>query len=416
MPTTFRLLYCALLLAGLMMSACAPSASKPFLGDPQTPYPPERKPQVGDILHNPTGIFVSRDQMLRIVSDARIVYVGETHDNPAAHRLQLDVIKALAERYPDRIAIGMEMFTPAQQEALDLWSAGELTEKQFLKRANWYGTWRMDFAYYREILEYARELNIPVIGLNAEKSLVRKVGQQEIAELDESAQQKIPEMDMEDPYQRALTEAIYGGHSMGEAQQEGFIRVQTLWDETMAANIADYLKGPQGQERRMVVLAGGNHIRYGFGIPRRVFRRLPTSYQLVGSRETEIPEGKQQLDVELPHFPMPAYDFTVFTRYESLDGDGVALGIMLDEKDGAVIIRSVLPESNAAAAGLKKGDRILAIDGEPVSENFDVIYQVKQKKAGESGSVTIEREGQQHRIEIEYTPGAPEHGHRKKEK
>ena len=77
--------------------------------------------------------------MLAAASDARIVYVGETHDNPASHRQELAVLQALDRRYPGGAALGMEMFTPAQQEVLDRWSAGELTEKEFLKTVRVYG-------------------------------------------------------------------------------------------------------------------------------------------------------------------------------------------------------------------------------------------------------------------------------------
>ncbi len=148
------------------------------------------------------------------------------------------------------------------------------------------------------------------------RSLVKAVGQAPVAELSAEEQAAVPELDLTDPYQKALTESIYGGHAHGGGNLEGFLRVQTLWDETMAANIAGYLQGRESV--RMVVVAGGNHIRYGFGIPRRVFRRLPTSYSLVGSAEIEIPEDKKDrlMDVETPSFPMVPYDFIVYSRYE----------------------------------------------------------------------------------------------------
>ncbi len=93
----------------------------------------------------------------------------------------------------------------------------------------------------------------------------------------------------------------------------------------MAENVVRHLQSFPGDTRRMVVLAGGNHIRYGFGIPRRVFRRLPTSYVLVGSKEIAAPGRRaapQTMDVALPLFPMPPYDFVVFTVYEELAANG----------------------------------------------------------------------------------------------
>ncbi len=66
------------------------------LGNPENPYPLADPPKVGEIMHLPTGTMVSEAQMLAVASDARIVYVGETHDNPAAHRVQLAVLKAMS--------------------------------------------------------------------------------------------------------------------------------------------------------------------------------------------------------------------------------------------------------------------------------------------------------------------------------
>jgi uncharacterized iron-regulated protein len=390
-----------------LLAACAPALK--MNGNPEAPYPPVRPPAAGDVLHFPTGYLLSEAQMLAVATDARLVYVGETHDNPASHRLELAMLRAMADRWQNRVALGMEMFTPAQQPALDRWVAGELTEKEFLKESRWYEQWRMDFDYYRDLLLFARERGIPVVGLNAEKSLVRTVGRKEPDQLSEEERQQLPEMDLSDPYQRALVEAIYGGHAQGNAHLEGFLRVQTLWDEAMAENIARFLAAPGNEERRMVVVAGGNHVRNGFGIPRRVFRRLPAAYTLIGLKEIEIPADKQDrlMDVTIPAFPMPAYDFLVFAAYEDLGKEEVRLGVLLDEGEGEVRVKGVQPGSVAEAAGVKVGDVVRAFDGRPVAESFDLVYAVKQKRPGDRTMLELKRDGEQISIEVEFKASAP---------
>jgi len=370
-----------LLLPALLLTAC--TAMTP-LGNPETPYPPAREPQAGDLFHVPTGTYLTEQQFLDLTTEARIIYLGETHDNPAAHRMQAKVLQHLARRYPGQLALGGEMFTPAQQQALDRWITGEFSEKEFLKAADWQSTWQMDFAYYREVMNIARDFKVPVIGLNAKKDLVRAIGRNLPESLPEEQQRQIPELDLGDPYQAALVEAIYSGHSAGNAMLDGFQRVQTLWDETMANNIANYLQSPAGKDKRMVVIAGGNHIRNGFGIPRRVFRRLPSSYLMVGDRAIVIPESRQDklMDVRIPEFPMPAFDVIAYTVYEELP-QKVRLGILLEETDGKVQISKVMEGSNAARSGLKEGDVITAVDGEPVTETFDLVYAIQQKTVGD---------------------------------
>jgi len=376
---TIRLIYP--LLPILLLTACTTVTP---LGNPETPYPPTRQPVIGDLFHVPTGTYLSRSQFFDLTGETRIVYLGETHDNPSAHRLQAEVIEYLAKRYPGQLAIGMEMFTPTQQPALDDWVAGKLGEKEFLKQSRWYKIWHMNFAYYRPVLTLARDLHIPVIALNASKALVHAVGRNSIKSLPEAQRQQLPELDLKDPYQAALVKTIYGGHSAGGAMLEGFERVQTLWDETMASNIVKYLQSTSGSDRHMVVIAGGNHVRNGFGIPRRVFRRLPASYLLVGDNPIHLSENRQNrlMNVQLPLYPMPAFDIIAYTEYEQLPPQA-KLGVLFKEQNGQLRIRSIIPDSNASRAGLKKGDIITAVDDEPVTESFDLVYALQQKNIGD---------------------------------
>jgi uncharacterized iron-regulated protein len=311
----------------------------------------------------------------------------------------------MAQRHPGQLSLGMEMFNTGQQEVLDQWTAGTLSEKEFLKKSSWFNNWRMDYAYYRDILNYAREHQIPVIGLNATRELVKQVGRNSFDSLDEETRAQLPEFDMEDPYQLAMAKAIYAGHSSGKAMFDGFLRIQTLWDESMAESVVRVMQ-EEGPEHRMVVMAGGNHVRYGFGIPRRVYRRLPTSYMLVGSRELVIPKEKQDklMDVEMPQFPMPAYDYMAYTEYESLPGERVKLGVRMKEEDGKVIIEGVVPGSTADQAGVMEGDVIISLGEVVIADSFDLVYEVNQRVSGDHARLIVEREGKQTQLDVTFAP------------
>jgi len=402
----FTLLFPALLLA----AGC--TTVSPMIADPQTPYPLPDTPQVGQIVHLPTGVLVSSEQMVAAATDERIIYVGESHDNPASHRLQLILLQGLAARYPGKTALGMEMFSRSQQELLDQWVAGTLSEKEFLRQSKLEESWGYD--YYKDLLNFAKEHAIPIVALNADRSLVRELGQKGLDQLDETAREQLPEMDMDDPYQRAMAEAIFGGHDHGKSSLDGFLRVQTLWDETMAQSIVDYLSKPEHQNFHMLVMAGGNHVRHGFGIPRRVFRRLPVSYVLIGNKEIVIPEGREVklMNVDLPKIPSPPYDYLMFTEYEGLDIQRVRLGIRLGDGKDQVSVESVMPDSTAEKAGILAGDVILAFDGEPVKDNFDLIYAVRQKRPGDQSVVQIRRGDETLDLPVTFLPPDENHPHR----
>lgn len=393
----------------IILSAC--SAPEFPVERSAAPYPLSSAPQIGDIFHPATGTIVSQQEMLSNIIDNRIVYVGETHDNPASHRLQLDVFKAMVTKNPGNVALGMEMFTPAQQPTLDRWSSGELGEREFLRDVKWFSVWKGDFDLYRDLLLYARDNQVPVIGLNAEKKMVRTVGRKQLTDLTPEERAELPELDLTDPYHTAMVKAIYGDHVKSEGRLAGFQRVQALWDETMATSIVTYMRSPQGEDQQMLVLAGGNHIRHGFGIPRRVFKQLPVSYILVGSKEIEIPESRQDqlMNVNMPNFPMPAYDFITFTRYEELPNKKMKLGVQFEEiVDGnGLKVLAVVPESAAALAGLREGDILLEFDGDLLNESFDLVYAIHQKLEGDAIQLVYERSGERHTTEAVLKPLQP---------
>jgi uncharacterized iron-regulated protein len=417
-------LYLIAALSLLAVTACAPAtvtpsspAGKLLMGDPQEPYPLKAAPKVGDIVHLPTGKIVSLAQMLEVACDARVVYVGETHDNPASHRLEFVTLQGLEERHPGKVALGMEMFSRSQQPALDRWVAGKLDEKAFLKESHWFDTWKMDFEYYRDLLIFARDRHIPIIALNAEKSLVQAATSKPFAELTAEQRAQLPEMDETDPYQRGMVEGIFAGHSHGKMVLDGFLRGQTVWDETMAESAANFLKSPDGKDRHLLVIAGGNHISHGFGIPRRVFRRIPTSYQLIGGQEIVISTEKQKelMDVQLPDYPMVSYDFMNFFAYEELPKNGVLLGVAFEPTASGrgLTVLSVVPGSNAERAGVKQADLLLSLDGEELAESFDLIYAMKKKHLGDRSILTLERSGNKLKLDVLYEKTSDEHQHGK---
>jgi uncharacterized iron-regulated protein len=406
---------CALLLC--IASSCA-VVGKKSIGNPQDPYPLKSPPLIGQIVHLPTGTLVSPDSMMAIAGDSRITYVGETHDNPASHRLEFQVLHALSERYPGRLALGMEMFVLSQQPILDRWVAGELDEKTFLKQSQWFDNWNMDFAYYREILNFARDRHIPVIALNAEKALVKAIRSKELAQLSAAEKLQLPDLDFSDPYHRALVEAIFGDNSHARLFKEQFISAQVVRDETMAESVAHYLKSPAGENRHMVVIAGGDHVSSGFGIPRRVFRRLALSYTIIGGMEINIPPEKEDrtMNVTIPGFPMVPYDFLVYQSYEDLPATGVRLGVMIDmEPTGrGPLVKSVVPSSNAERAGLLAGDLLVSLDGQVLKDTFDLTYAVQQKHPGDHSVLQIERNGKPMKVEIDFQATQKGHQHGKK--
>ena len=113
----------------------------------------------GTIISARMGAPVSLQDLLKDLEDSRITYVGEKHTNTEHHRIQLQIIEAVFKNNPN-LVVGMEMFDHTYQDVLDLWSKGELAQKDFLRKSHWYANWRYDYSLYRDILDFIKEHNI----------------------------------------------------------------------------------------------------------------------------------------------------------------------------------------------------------------------------------------------------------------
>ena len=394
-------------LAGaLLLAGCAANRAA-MTGSAEMPYPPSAPPKVEEIFHLPTGLRLSIDGMIGMLSGARLVSVGETHDNLNDQRVELTVVRELYRRFPGKVAIGMEMFREPQQAVLDRWVAGELTELEFLKESKWYGTWGYDFGAYRDLLLFAKENRIDVIALNPSKELQEAVRRTGLDNVPEDLRRKLPEIGETDPWQRAVLRGVFGGHAGhggGDESFDSFLRVQLLWEETMAQNVVDYLKSPRGEGKRMVTITGGWHVKYGFGLPKKVIRRLPMAYAILLPEEISTPGQKEGrlMEADLPDVPLLPADFLWYVPYESVDGKRVRMGIGMEEKEGRLLVESVAAGSPAEKAGIAKGDELLALDGQPVKEPVDVFFRVGEKREGDAAQVTIRRGGGEKILELKF--------------
>ncbi len=366
----------------------------------RSPYAELSSVEDGDIIHIPTGVKISKEQLIDMLAGARIVYVGETHDNVNSHRVQLEILKALAERYPNKIAVGLEMLKRSSQDSADLWTAGQLQEKELVRV--WAKDWTNDFGYFRSILEYVRDNNIPLRALRAPDSWLKGVKRTESSSQLEEDTLSLPEMDLEDPYHLAHTKAFFQGHPGSSQGFEGFYRVQVLWDESMATGIAEYLLSEAGQDKRMLVFAGGHHVEFGYGIPRRVFKRLPLPYATVLPTPIHVPPEKAHkfMDVKLPEIPLALGDFFWMVTYEDLEDQKVYLGVMIRGVEEGVKVLRPIENSAAQKAGLQKDDIITTFDGEPIKTTFDLTYLVSLKKPGDTATVGVLRDKESLSFEV----------------
>ena len=351
-----------------------------------------------EILHLPTGLKVSFDQMQDVISTSKVIYIGETHDNIEAHRAQLEIIEDLTRRFPGKISVGMEMFRRSAQEDLDRWNKRKLSLYEFKKlfRRNWGN----GYALYKPIFDFINKNHIPLIGL---KSAIKT--EDRFRKDESSNRNNLPKIDFDDRYHRSFSMSIFGGHQTMEKPY----RMLLLWEETMAQTVADFLKNPDNADSKLVVLAGGFHVQYGFGIPKRAFRRVPHSYSIVLPTVTKLPPELKDREMDVQHVSIPLYsgDYAWKLQYKILPESKVKLGVMLENSEHAVRIKSVSTNSNAEQAGLKNGDLLLAMDEIELANTEDLIDRLGRRDIGDRVKFLVKRGPQKMIVEIQFQETKP---------
>ncbi len=315
--------------------------------------------------------------LTRAIADAhgkKIVYVGEYHDKFAHHAVELRVIRSLFEKNVN-IAIGMEMFQRPFQGVLDDYVRGTIGEREFLKRSEYFSRWVFDYNLYKPILDFARAKKIPVAALNLRREIVDKVAREGMDALTADEKKEIPvEMDFSDTAYRNRLKRVFAEHKgSSDRSFEFFYQAQVLWDETMAFSIDEYLK--KNPERQMVVIAGAGHLLYGSGIPKRSFRR--NGYEFL----TILNDAAVDREIA---------DYLVFP--ETLEGvTAPKLMVVLEEREGRIIVADLPVNSISLKAGIRTGDRIVSIDSEPVQTVDDVKIALFYKKPEDTVIVGVVR-------------------------
>jgi S1-C subfamily serine protease len=80
----------------------------------------------------------------------------------------------------------------------------------------------------------------------------------------------------------------------------------------------------------------------------------------------------------------------------------------LDRPQG-VLLAEIYPGSTAARAGLKQGDDILTVDGQPVNDETSLNYRIGTRRPGDTVTLTYQRGGSAHtaKVTVEAPPSRP---------
>jgi uncharacterized iron-regulated protein len=242
------------------------------------------------VFNTATGGFGDFESMAAALAKADVVFVGEQHDDPNTHRLELAILESLARR-GRRAVVSLEMFERDVQEPLEHFLMGHMDEAEFLKASRPWPRYATD---YKPLVDFAMSKEWPVVAANVPRPIASEVakGGPDLLKSKSEPDRRLFAADLKCPaegeYFRRFGDAM-GSHPAADASGDEARRTleryyfsQCLKDETMAESIAQTFTATRAAGAPVIVhYNGAFHSDYRLGTAERTIRRLPNARVVV---------------------------------------------------------------------------------------------------------------------------------------
>jgi uncharacterized iron-regulated protein len=231
--------------------------------------------RIGQIIHLETGKTILFDELIDQLGCKELIFVGEVHDNPEHHLMQVQILQALMTRY-NLSTVAMEFFQEPEQPILDRYFEGAITEDAFLSDVGWFKRWAYNYHLYRPIMLITKDGGGRILAINAPRVIVRKVARNGLGSLDPSERNQLAnDIDLGNQSHRTYLRKAYEIHNHADLKRfDYFYEAQCVWEDTMAENIAEHLTR---HREKLAVFLGNGHIINKFGVPNRTLSRIQVS-------------------------------------------------------------------------------------------------------------------------------------------
>ena len=154
-------------------ASLAVSSGVPANDPPQTDVPVASIAPLADIydtvwIRGEDGTVKTLDQVADDLSRYDVVFFGEFHGHSGIHLAQMQVFRAIQQRYAD-MTLSLEQFERDTQPLLDQYLAGEIGEKALQEDGRGWPNYEQS---YRPLVEFAKDNGLPVVAANAPKQAV----------------------------------------------------------------------------------------------------------------------------------------------------------------------------------------------------------------------------------------------------
>jgi uncharacterized iron-regulated protein len=258
---------------------------------------------VGTIWDSQADKYIAADELLTRIEGGGYLLLGEKHDNPDHHALQLRVLDHVLQT--DNVsAVSFEMMSSEQQPLLlDLPLSPQSSLEQINEYLQWDAGWNWD--YYGPLLHSVIQADVLINAANiSNEEMMQVYGAPTAAEI---------EGVLDEQTMVALEKDIDESHCgmLPESQFPAMVRVQQARDFAMASSLA-----LNTEQQLQVLVAGNYHIRRDLGVPNYLLNRQSSleESQIVSLAFMEVDKASNDPADYLQQFgSVKAYDYIWFT-------------------------------------------------------------------------------------------------------
>lgn len=262
---------------------------------PREAFDAARPPQSCPTFDTASGAPITWDELLLRVRAADAVFLGETHDDAAAHKAQHALVTAFLAAHPNG-AVGLEMLERDDQEEVDAYLSGQMTLDEFIdgtKSRDWAGkdSW---LPWYQPSIDAARVSGGKVIAANAPRKYVSQAFREGTDGLRALPPEERTLFDADGAITRdgdwdrlrelmveMRTDAAQGEDARAEPPTDEEVdavhRSQRVWDLTMATSLARAWKSGTP----FIHLVGAFHVQRRLGTAAIFVRLCPEARVLI---------------------------------------------------------------------------------------------------------------------------------------
>jgi uncharacterized iron-regulated protein len=339
-----------------------------------------------------SGAVLTPSELPGRLADVRLLLVGEEHTDMDSHRIERRVIEEL-HRSGRRVLVGLEMYPYTEQASLDDWSAGRLSETDFVESSRWYKHWGYNWAYYRDIFLFARDNRLRMFAVNAPREVVSAVRKKGFQGLTPEEAAHIPtridasNADHMRLFRASFEDASFHG-AMSEEQWQAMLNAQCTWDATMGFNAVSALAKDPDPKSILVLLVGAGHVQYGMGIERQTRQWSP------GRIASIIPVPVA--DAHKKPVRSVRASYANFLWGVPPEGDPLFpdLGVATRQVEGQprLEILHVEKDTPGERAGVRAGDVLVSLDGAPLVDREALARAVAGKSWGDAAALVVRRQ------------------------